>query len=114
MRTPQRLSKPNPLTDPTRRPKGYAAVTCSAHGTFLAWCAPPAPSCTVRCSAACAEDGLACIECGAPLDGPSVPVGRSSTGSQTFACTPCSGASPLSSLVTGRMCTRVILNGGRA
>lgn len=40
----------NPLTDPTRRPPGYAAIYCHYCGEFLAWCNPPAPPVPTRCA----------------------------------------------------------------
>ena len=45
----------NPLLDPDRRPPGMVAVACTAHGRFVSWCNPPAPTTPVRCPAACAD-----------------------------------------------------------
>jgi hypothetical protein len=34
----------NTLLDLTRQPRGTVAITCTAHGVFVAWCNPPAPT----------------------------------------------------------------------
>ena len=39
---------------PTGQPPGTVAVTCTAHGVFVAWCTPPTPTALVRCPTACA------------------------------------------------------------
>jgi hypothetical protein len=59
--------------------KGVLRVTGEAINTYLA-------ACTVTAAQA---DGLACVTCGADfltVATPHVPVGRSHTGSQVFAC----------------------------
>ncbi len=45
----------NPLLDVTRQPRGTVAITCTAHGVFVAWCSnPPTSTNLVRCPMACA------------------------------------------------------------
>jgi len=44
----------NPLLDLTRQPRGTVAITCTAHGVFVAWCNSPAPTSLVRRPMACA------------------------------------------------------------
>ena len=44
----------NPLLDLTRQARSTVAITCTAHGVFVAWCNPPAPTSLVGCPMACA------------------------------------------------------------
>ena len=36
--------RPDPLTDPARQPPGMVAIRCTAHGAFVGWCTPQAPT----------------------------------------------------------------------
>lgn len=63
----------NPFTNPDRPPApGYVALRCEAHGAFVAWCSPPAPSAPVWCPAACSApaddpDYAMCRQYGRPF-----------------------------------------------
>lgn len=46
----------NALTDPGRRPPGYAAIYCGHCGQFISWCNPPRPPVPTRCQHCAREE----------------------------------------------------------